>query len=178
MGSTVEWQKVEACGHWLFATKCNFGRWFRDNFVKIGRVIVIFAALASFPARCEAEANPNYQRYGQNKCLPFEPNWLPQGSQFGELMWFNALNVKPTGLTWNEHRVSEISFQQKIAKAGRMPFGGFVFIVDLSAPCTKVDALRRIITRTLKCGAHRICVEYSTPEWEETRLPSSPKIGR
>ncbi|WP_395328185.1 hypothetical protein WBP06_12585 [Novosphingobium sp. BL-8H] len=126
-----------------------------------------------------AGCNPTAQNspvatYSKGKCSPGQANWMPKGSQSGELMWSNAINIEPGQLEWNGNPVTNGQLKHLLAEAAHNPFGGMVLVVGPSVPCDQVDEFRRTITASMKCGKGRICVEYSTDEWQATQPPPLP----
>ncbi len=145
--------------------------------MKIYAALSVTVALLLCQDINHARANSSLPTYSENKCLPSALGWMPQGSQSGELMWFNAIEVTPGQAMWNGNHVSNDNLRNLLTNASRNHFGSMVLIIDPSLTCEEVNELRDVVTEKMKCGPERICVEYSTVEWRATLPPLPPANG-
>lgn len=142
--------------------------------MQVRSVVSAMTALLLLLSLDQVDANPSAPTTGADICRPPASNWRPQGSESSELQWYNALEAAPDRLLWNDTPISDKELAKRLSQASRHPFGGMVLIIAPSLPCDQVIALRSAISRKMKCGRERICVEYSANEWQATRPPTQP----
>lgn len=133
----------------------------------IGGVVALLGG-ATQNAASSAPVQANYRDGG---CQPRSLVWQVQGSQFGHLLWFHGLEASPKRLRWNGSPVSGKALIGRLKKASINPYGGVVLILDPALSCDKVAAFRHVVEQEMKCGPARICVEYSTQEWQAAEPP-------
>ncbi len=104
--------------------------------------------------------------YALDRCGGTPAGWQAQGSEFGELMSHNLLQVGSKGLKWNRVPVSGTVLRTYLGAVSSLnPAPALVVIFEPDGDCRAVAGIRRAIETRLSCGQAGICVEYSQAQW-------------
>ena len=142
-----------------------------NRFARPSLLAIIVASVAASGPQAQSLTNekPNY---GARQCKPTPRGWQRQGSEFGELMIFNRLEVSRARIIWNDKPISPQVLTSYLKEAEGIPSIGMQLVIGPSALCTEVEVARRAISTHLPCGYDRACVEYSKADWIKTRPPA------
>ena len=124
--------------------------------------------VASVLASCNQprqQIETSVTRYGEAKCLPTIGKWQAQGSEFGELMIHNTLDVGERTALWNGVPIDRPSLHRYLREMRHYPAAAMVVVFQPQTTCSEVAAIRRVISAELECGIRRACVEYSEQAW-------------
>ena len=107
-----------------------------------------------------ANADRRLEAYREGQCGGTPSGWQKQGSEFGELMTVNLLEVRKDQLVWNHKPVNKRIIRRYIAEMSRLnPLPNIVLVIDPRSSCSEVRAIRAIITSRLHCGSVRARLE-------------------
>jgi hypothetical protein len=121
-----------------------------------------------------APPSPPATTYALNRCGGPPASWRAQGSEFGELMTSNRLQVGAKGLEWNQTRISGETLRTYLSALSALHSGsGLSVIFEPAADCRAVADVRRAIETRLSC-ARAVCVEYSQAEWAKAPAMNPP----
>jgi hypothetical protein len=113
------------------------------------------------------------ERYSEKECRPAPKNWQKHGSEFGELMTVNLLEISGTRLFWNKVPIDTQTLRSYLIEVRRLnPKPNVVLVVEPQVRCSEVLTLRRLISSNLQCGVGFACVEYSSRAWKSVQPPS------
>ncbi len=142
-----------------------------NRFTRPTFLAIIVASVAASGSQAKSFTNEK-SNYGARQCKPTPRGWQRQGSEFGELMIFNRLEVSRARMIWNDKPISPRVLTGYLKEARGMPSIGMQLVIDPSALCTEVEAARRAISMHVPCGHDLACVEYSKADWIKTLPPS------
>jgi len=112
-----------------------------------------------------AQAERSISTYKVNRCGGSPRSWAPRGSEFGELLLHDRLEVAPNHFIWNETPVSRTSLHHRLLVARHMPSNvGLQLIFSGADDCRLVRSIRQEVDDTLRCGRDHKCVEYLAGE--------------
>jgi hypothetical protein len=112
------------------------------------------------------------EKYSEKECRPAPKNWQKQGSEFGELMTVNLLEISGSQLFWNKVAIDTQTLRRYLIEVRRLnPKPNVVLVVEPQVRCSEVLALRRLISSNLHCGVGFACVEYSSRAWKRVQPP-------
>ena len=110
--------------------------------------------------------------YSSDHCGVSPVAWSRQGSEFGELLLHNRINVAPQHLSWNGRRVTARQLRSLLTQARQLnPLASMQVVFRGDVGCRRVRLIRQDVTKHLRCGAGQTCVEYSYSEWKRTLPP-------
>jgi hypothetical protein len=112
------------------------------------------------------------EKYGEKQCRPKPKGWQTHGSEFGELMTVNLLEVRDSRLFWNNAVLNTQTLRRYLTEVRRLnPMPNMVLVVSPQALCSEVHSMRRMISSNLQCGDGFACVEYSSRAWKSAQPP-------
>lgn len=119
-----------------------------------------------------AKGDGKIEPYGERQCGGTPSGWQRQGSEFGELMTVNLLEVRQDRAVWNHKPVNKLTLSRYITEMSRLnPLPNFVLVIDPPSSCSEVRAIRAMITAHLPCGSQSACVEYPSAVWKRLTPP-------
>jgi hypothetical protein len=135
--------------------------------------LMIVAALGIAPASGRLQAATKAATYGENQCRPAPQGWQRRGSEFGELMTVNLLEIRHDRLVWNGAPVNRRTLQTYLAESRRLnPAPNIVLVIDQRSTCSEVASVRASISGGLRCGSDHACVEYTAAAWRKAQPPA------
>jgi hypothetical protein len=135
----------------------------------VAAVVAMLAAFLmlsrGFLTRSERQAEAMPTRYGDGQCPPNPMIWQAQGSEFGELMIHNTLEIGDHRIGWNGVSIDRPTLDRYFGEMRAFPSAHLVVVFEPQTRCSEAEAIRRAVSATLDCGKHRSCVEYSALAW-------------
>jgi hypothetical protein len=137
--------------------------------------VILAMMLTAACGQKPAPPAPKPSIYAQNQCGGASPAWSPQGSELGDMVLFNRLDITPRGLKWNDQPVDRQMLRRYLREASNLkPTPITTLVVDRSATCTAVAAVRNAMDGILKCSSKWKCVEYADIQWAKKHPPLPP----
>jgi hypothetical protein len=115
----------------------------------------------------QAQPERRSSTYNVSRCGGAPSNWSPHGSEFGELMAHNTLEVGPASVRWNGIAISAATAKEYLGDMNQLnPHVNIQVVFDELTDCNVVQQTRALVSDNLHCGPTEACVEYSEPEWQ------------
>ena len=109
--------------------------------------------------------------YAHNRCGGVPPDWGRQVLT-GWDEYLTRLDVKSSAFRWNSFPVDKVTLRRYLAEMSKLTSQpGMVIVLAESTDCATVVTVRRMIDDTLHCGAKRLCIESTLPEWNRMDPP-------
>jgi len=147
--------------------------WYRRGMATKRRIALIFVLVAFALAACERGPvhPPKPASYAEDKCGG-QPSWSATGSESGELMTYNHLEVTPSAILWNGVAISRATLSDYLVQIRALnPRPVTALVPSSNANCNEVEAVRKVMEDRLRCSAERYCVEYSKAEFANRHPP-------
>ncbi|MDF7776503.1 hypothetical protein P1X14_14705 [Sphingomonas sp. AOB5] len=120
--------------------------------------------------------SPRPESYAERRCGGVPSAWGEPGSENGELMQFNRLDVSDSGLRWNDKAIDRAAMHRNLdaVAAIGLPLPLTVIVVADATGCSTVASVRSEIDARLHCAASHNCIEYSEADWRKWHPPLPP----
>lgn len=110
--------------------------------------------------------------YAQQRCGGLPVKWGRKGSESGELMTYNRLDVGSTAMRWNGKIIDTATLHRYVSDVHKLnPQPVTVVVAADRADCGTIKNVRRLLDAELECSANLVCVEYSQAEWTKWHPP-------
>ena len=130
-------------------------------------VTSVLLSLCSVPA-----FGANSPVYSSHRCGGSPVGWSRQGTEFGELLYQNRIDVSRHFIRWNGRPVTAARLSLLLSEARHLnPRPGLDVVFRGDVDCRKVQMIREDVTSRLACGPEQRCVEYSYAEWARSLPP-------
>jgi hypothetical protein len=134
-------------------------------------ILPVAAILSLAACKREPIQPPKPTIYGDGLCGG-RPSWSVAGSEGGELMTYNRLQVTPAETLWNGVAVSRATLNDYLGQIRALnPRPVTALVPDSAARCNDVEAVRRVMEVRLQCATEGHCVEYPETEWAKRHPP-------
>ena len=100
------------------------------------------------------------------------PSWAAPGSESGELMTYNHVQVTQSGTLWNGVAIDRATLNYYLEQVRALsPQPITALVPDSKAKCDDVESVRRTMETRLRCSVEKTCVEYPNQEWLKRHPP-------
>lgn len=142
--------------------------------------LAIVAAVAIGSGSDPLQAAKKAATYGENQCRPAPQGWKRRGTEFGELLTFNLLEVRHNRLIWNGTPIKRQILQTYLIESRRLnPVPNITLVIDQRSTCLEVASARAAISAGPRCGSeHHVCVEYTAATWRRAQPPARDRNVR
>ena len=137
-------------------------------------ILLSLLAAASCKDRHEITSTKKTAIFKADLCGGYPKGWRPLGSESGEFVVYNELNLGVSGVRWNGASIDDSTLRNYLIRIQDFtPTPVTALVIDDTVSCLRVDRIRAIMNEFGHCNGEASCVEYSSQAWL-LRHPPNP----